>query len=534
MITIIGSLVARCCRFWPLFVVANVCVAANQPLNVLMIVVDDLRPMLGCYGDTQIVTPNIDRLARQGTLFQRAYCQAPQCGPSREAVLTGLRPETTGIYTLNTRFQRAAYPHVVTLPELFKKHGYHTQSFGKVYHDDRDDAQSWSVPSTPGRRGEMWEYIDEDAIKSVPFAQRGDLPSVIRRYSPDVERKRNCDVFQAADVPDDALFEGRMTAGVVATLDKVKGKPFFLGVGFRRPHLPWVAPKKYFDLYPSPSLPAPDEARPAANAPIVATYHDSRYLRSAWDDPRKSGIAINRLPDDATMAQRFFTSTEIRSYRGVDFGAYPSAEDVAAFRRAYMACVSYVDAQVGRLLDALERTGLAKTTAVVLWSDHGWHLGEHGTFGKLTNYEWSTRVPLIIASPRHKPAHSAALVELSDVYPSLCDLAGLPVPEYVEGTSVVPLLENPKAVWKSAAFTHYLREEGAILGRSVRTADYRYVEWVDKKSGKLQAEELYDHRTDPGERVSVHGSPERQSDRVQLREILQAGWRAARPVASRR
>lgn len=503
--------------------------AAERPLNVLMIVVDDLRPMLGCYGDRGIQTPNIDRLASRGTVFTRAYCQAAQCGPSRESVLTGLRPETSGIFTLTSRFQRSAFPHVVTLPELFKRNGYHTQSFGKVYHDDRDDAASWSVASQPGRPGEMWEYVDEEAIRSVPFERRSEISTLIRRYSPDVERKRHCDVFQAADVPDDALFEGRMASSVVDTLQKMKGNPFFLAVGYRRPHLPWVAPKKYFDLYPSPSVPHPEERGPALNAPIVATFHDSRYLRSAWDDPRRSGITLTRPPDDAALSQRFFTSTEIRSYRGVSYGDYPAPEDVAAYRRAYMACVSYVDAQIGRLLDVLDSTGLSKSTVVVLWSDHGWHLGEHGVFGKLTNYEWSTRVPLIVAAPGYRAAQSLGLVELSDVYPTLSDLAGLSCPDYVEGSSFVPLLKNPDRKWKGAAFSQYPRDEASVMGKAVRTDRYRYVEWADVKTNKVHAVEMFDHTVDPGERTSIHDRPDVKDERDRLAVLLREGWRGVLP-----
>lgn len=494
-----------------------------------MLVVDDLRPMLGCYGDRAISTPNIDRLAARGATFLRAYAQAPQCGPSRESVLTGLRPETTGIYTLRSRFTRAKFPQVTTLPELFKRHGYQTQSFGKIYHDDRDDLPSWSRPSFPGRPGEMFEYVDEASVAGVPFAERSKVPTLIGRFSPDIERRENCPPFQAPDVPDDALFEGRMTTAAIAALQELKSERFFLAVGYRRPHLPWVAPKKYFDQYPREKIPVAASHQPARNAPIAATFHDSRFISAAWRKAAESGIHPTRLPDDPVLAQRFFTSTELRSYRGVDYGDYPDADDERAYRQAYMACVSYVDAQIGRLLDGLEQAGLASNTIVVLWSDHGWHLGEHGMFGKLTHYEWSTRVPLILAAPgKVRQAQVNALVELSDIYPTLCELAGIPTPGHVEGTSFVPQLKNPAHAGKAAAFTRYPREEVGLMGSSVRTEHHRYVEWTDMATGAVTARELYDHRFDPGEMVSLHTDPNQAAEIERLAALLHAGWQAAR------
>ncbi|MEM8953036.1 MAG: sulfatase-like hydrolase/transferase [Verrucomicrobiota bacterium] len=481
-----------------------------RTLNVLFICTDDLRPMLGCYGDPVAQTPNIDRLAARGTLFNRAYCQSPQCGPSRVSFLTGLRPGTTRTYALADRFDwdRTKQPNLVTLPQHFKNHGYHAQAFGKLYHDERSDPHSWSVPESPGREREMWELVDEKAIADVPFKKRNTIPTVILP-------RDDCPAWQSPDVPDDTLFAGRMTTDAIATLKEFKDQPFFLAVGYRRPHLPFVAPKKYFDLYPKDKslLPDPAHRPPPADAHVVAYYNSPNYApkpggnSSRWDPPPPRRVETVK---DAIQWSGF----ELRSYNNIPNQGVFDDDLVISLRHAYLACVSYVDAQVGRLLDALEEEGLADNTIIVLTSDHGWHLGEHATWSKMTNFEWSARVPLIISAPDIISSKTDGLAELVDLYPTLAQLAKLPLPAQLEGDSLVPLMKNPtKKNWdrQNPAFTQYPRRNWA-MGRAIRTDQYRYVEWRDKNTNQLIATELYDHHSDPAETQNLaHQKNQRQN-----------------------
>ncbi len=495
--------------------------AAGRP-NVLFIAVDDLRPMLGCYGDPVIKTPNIDRLARRGAVFTRAYCQVAMCGPSRASLLTGLRLDSTGEFLLTyhrRRVLRSEFPGLVMLPEQFKRHGYHTQAFGKIYHDGLDDSPSWSVPSSPGRtrkggQGEILELVDEEAIAGVPFEQRARIPTVIRP-------RKDCRAIQSPEVPDKTLYAGRMTQQAVETLAQIKDEPFFLAVGYRRPHLPFVAPQRYFDLYPAETITLPAHREPAKDAPIVGFYNSWIYKRA---DPTPKNV------EEALLTAGY----ELRSYQGIPTSGPISDRQQKLIRQAYMACVSYVDAQIGRLLGGLEKLGLADNTIVVLWGDHGWHLGEHGTWSKLTNYEWATRVPLIIAAPgsEYQHASTSALAELVDVYPTLCELAGLDIPKHVEGTSLAPVMRQPNRPWKTAAFSQFPFGK-EILGRAIRTDRYRYVEW-SKTTVETIAVELYDHQTDPGETVNAAGHKEMAEITAGLHEDLQAGWKACLPSMAER
>ncbi|MEM7146816.1 MAG: sulfatase-like hydrolase/transferase [Verrucomicrobiota bacterium] len=470
--------------------------ASTRP-SVLFICTDDLRPMLGCYGDPVAQTPNIDRLAARGTLFNRAYCQATQCGPSRVSFLTGLRPETTRAFSLADHFNwdRKEHPKLVTLSEHFKNHGYHAQSFGKLFHDGRSDPHSWSVPESPGREREMWELVDEEAIADVPFKKRKNIPTLIAP-------REDCPAWQSPDVPDDTLFAGRMTTDAIATLKELKDQPFFLSVGYRRPHLPFVAPKKYFDLYAKNKslLPDPDHRPTPEGAPVVAFYNTSSYAPKPGGKPSRWKPAPPRRVETMEDAIQW-SGFELRSYNNIPNEGVFDDDLVISLRQAYLACVSYVDAQVGRLLDALEEEGLADNTIIVLTSDHGWHLGEHATWAKMTTYEWSARVPLIIAAPNITPSKTNGLAELVDLYPTLAHLAALPLPAQLEGDSLVPLMKNPaKKNWdrQNPAFTQFARRDWA-MGRAIRTDQHRYVEWRDKKTNQLIATELYDHQLDPAE-----------------------------------
>ena len=493
--------------------------AKDRP-NVLFIAADDLRPLLGCYGEQAVETPSIDRLAARGTTFRRAYCQAPQCSPSRVSLMFGLRPDTTGHYSNRHPFHRERFRESPSLPEHFKNHGYHTQSFGKIYHNETDHPEGWSVPSSPGRKREMWETVDEAAVAKVEFAQRARVPTVIAP-------RNDCPAIQAPDVPDEALYGGRMTGQAIAAMAAVKDRPFFLAVGYYRPHLPLVAPKKYFDKYPLDRIRLPRHRQPPAGAPLWSIYNSVTYWHPRAREVWRIDLDFPKYPSTREEALRF-AGWELRSYRGIPAGGPIPDSLQARVWQAYLACVSYIDAQVGRLLQALETYGLSDKTIVVFWGDHGWHLGEHGTWAKMTLFEWATRVPLLIAAPgRARAAHIESLVELVDLYPTLCRLAGLPVPRHLEGSDLVPLLSDPARTWKQAAFSHFPRHDHS-LGQSMRTDRYRYTEWVGL-DGHIKGTELYDHDADPLELVNLAASPASARTVKELARQMKAGWRAARP-----
>lgn len=472
--------------------------AAGPKPNVLFIAVDDLRPELACYGAAHMKTPNLDRLAREGMLFERAYCQVAVCNPSRASVLSGARPDTTGILA-NNKFMRPMMPDVVALPQLFKSHGYTSLSLGKIYHHSErepgNDPLSWSEP--PWYHGEPYRHWftkeSEDFIARLKKLPPDKRPKLLR--APPTE---------ASVTPDDAYPDGQTALKAMETLRelKEKGTPFFLGVGFVKPHLPFTCPQKYWDLYPEETVTLPKNYRPNEGAPEPA-YHNLYELRTYGGIPAKGGI------DDATALKLI---------------------------RGYRACVSFMDAQVGRLLDELDRLGLSENTIVVFWGDHGYHLGEHRLFTKMTNFELGTRVPLLVRSPAHqktKGQRSTALVELVDLYPTLASLAGLPLPAHLEGTSFEPLLAEPAQSWKKAVFSQYLRpgKEG-IMGRSVRAKSWRYTEWKNRQGNDLGVE-LYDEEKDPAENVNLASDPAHAAKRAEMAALLHAGWKAATPAASR-
>ena len=459
--------------------------AASRP-NILFIAIDDLRPELGCYGVPVVQSPNIDRFAQRGLVFDRAYCQQAVCSPSRTSLLTGTRPDTTRVWDLSTHF-RTAQPNIVTLPQWFKNHGYFTEAMGKVYHHGLDDPASWSVPT------------------QYPKAPHGAGPREVDPDGPRVALSKSGrgPVVEAVNGPDNCLHDGELADMAVKALSELKGKsqqPFFLAVGFIKPHLPFNAPKKYFELYDEANIPpAPNPFYPL-DAPKYAVVRGD----------------------------------EVRAYSGVPT-VYPFPADFARkLKRGYYACVSYVDAQVGRVLDELERQGLSTNTIVILWGDHGWKLGEHQAWAKHTNVENDTRAPLIVSVPGLATAgqHTQALVEFVDVYPTLAELAGLPLPKTLEGTSFKPLLDDPQKPWKTAAFSQYPRKVGIknLMGYTMRTDRYRLTRWVDHADhSKVDAVELYDHQTDPQENTNIVQVAAHKALVEQLTAQCLAGWRGALP-----
>jgi len=450
--------------------------------HVLFIAVDDLRPTLGCYGDKTAITPNIDELAKRGTAFTRAHCQLAVCSPSRLSLLTGLRPDTIKVWDLKTHFRKAK-PKAVTLPQLFKQNGYHTQSIGKIFHGSgkpSKDPASWSKPP-------LYDYVREPTMR---YANPANLAGKgLKRAA-----------SESADVPDNTYADGIVCDEAVKALQKLKatGKPFFLAVGFRKPHLPFCAPKRYWDLYDRQDIPAPASNTHPEGAPELAT-RSWRELEGYTD-----------IPEDAKI----------------------SPAKVQELRHGYYACVSYVDAQIGRLL-----RHIPEDTIVVLWGDHGFHLGEQGLWTKANNYELSTCVPLIVSIPGQKlpGAKARGLVELVDVYPTLAEVCGLAAPRNLEGTSFKPLMDDPKRLWKKAVFSQYPRaftghrhkSHGDVMGYAIRTETHRYVEWREWKSKKIIARELYDQSADPNEMTNV--ATTRPGMIQQLSERLRNGWKAALP-----
>lgn len=519
--------------------------SAEKP-NVLFIAIDDLRPELACYGSPIAVTPNMDKLAAQGLLFNRAYCQQAICGPSRASVLTGARPDGIGI-THNYVKIRELNPDIVTLPQHFGSNGYSTVYLGKVFHHGDLDPISWNRKPVVAE-SDAREIVEKDgfALSENQAIREQTLEQMLAKYG-EVARLGLAmgPAYECADVPDNAYLDGYNTDLAIETLKELvaqKEQPFFLALGFNKPHLNWVAPKRYWDLYDRESIPMASQSHGPKDGAAVG-LHPSFELRVRSDIPK-----IGDLEPELSRT----------------------------LKHAYLACVSYVDAQVGRMIAALDEAGVRDNTIIILWSDHGFHLGEMGIWCKATNYELATRVPLIVWTPDMPLANhgksSEALVELVDIYPTLCDLAGLEVPSHVEGVSFKPLIADPTSEWKSAAFSQFpspaLREWGAypirpamretyfgpllqevegriqdqmgekwdrhlfehdLTGYAMRTDRYRLVAWIDttRAAAAPLFMELYDHESDPNETRNIAAQNPEVVQELLMR--LNMGWQGNLP-----
>ena len=468
----------------PAALLAAAAAAAPKP-NVLLICVDDLKPLIGAYGDAFAKTPNLDRLAARATRFDRAYCNQAVCSPSRNALMASLRPQTLGIYDLPTNF-RVARPDAVTLAQYFRAHGYRAQAMGKIMHvghGNFEDVASWDVPPFKPKGPQYALAANAAPAKAAPHANR---PT----------KKANGAAVESAEVADDFYSDGQIAAEAVRRLTAAaaSAEPFFIGVGFLKPHLPFVAPKKYWDLHDPAQLPQPSRLTAPDGAPDYA--------------PQSGG--------------------ELRAYDGIPGGSAPLDDPLTRrLIHGYYAATSYMDAQLGQVMAALDETGLAKNTIVVLWGDHGWHLGDHGMWCKHTNYEEATRIPLLVAVPGHTGAATSALVETVDVYPTLAALAGLPTPPGLDGRSFAALFTNPAAAHRDHVIHVYPR--GQRLGRALRTERYRLVEWKAPGGDPATAEfELYDYRDDPGETKNF--AADRPAVVTQLRALLATHPEAKPPV----
>ena len=466
---------------------------ARKRPNVLFVAVDDLRPELGCYGRTQVVSPNLDELAATGMMFTRTYCQQAVCSPSRTSLLTGLRPDSTGVYDLQTHFRKNV-PDVVTLPEHFKNNGYVVTGIGKLYHGGLNDERSWSEPylKVGGGKG----YVEEDNINWIRQV-------IAERQAHGHKRPQRAAYsypFEHADVPDNAYPDGRMAEEAEAHLQRLSAmdQPFFFAVGFYKPHLPFNCPKRFWDLYDRDAISLADNPFAPEGCPPLALHN----------------------------------SGELRAYRGVPKGNATIPDDLArTLIHGYYACTSFTDHNIGRLLRQLKVLGRDRDTVVIVWGDHGWQLGEHGLWCKHTNFEVAARAPMILRVPGAATAGTPcqALTEFVDIYPTLCELAGLPLAPHLEGTSAAPLVEDPKRPWKRAAFSQYPRGSGlGIMGYSMRTDRYRYTEWI-RQGGTIEAVELYDHQADPNENTNLAVRKDHAERVSQLGAMLHEGWRASRP-----
>ena len=443
--------------------------------NVLFIAIDDLAPALRCYGNLIAKTPHIDRLATTGVRFDRAYNQLPLCNPTRASVMTGLRPDTIKVYDLDRHFRDEA-PKAVTLSQTFMRHGWWAGRVGKIYH--------YNVPASIGTDG----FDDPPSWQKTVNPKGRDKTDEALIFNAEPHRKISAALsWLAAEGTDEEQTDGMITTEAIKLMAQKRDKPFFLGVGFFRPHTPFVAPKKYFAMYPLKDMRLPyapkgdrDDIPTAAfahNCPVPHYNLDELTLRKAL--------------------------------------------------QAYYATISFVDSQVGRLMTALDELKLADNTIVVLWSDHGYHLGEHnGIWQKRTLFEQSARSPLIIRAPGMKGNGTAStrIVEFVDIYPTLTDLAGLKNPEGLEGRSLKPLLQNPLAEWNGKAITQVLRPADnrlpkPVMGRSIRTDRWRYSDWAEGKSGV----ELYDHAADPMEFNNLALKPDAEAKAVMqhLRKLLE-------------
>ncbi|MDF4220863.1 sulfatase [Maribacter sp. M208] len=503
--------------------IENLSVEPVKKPNILFIAIDDLRPEIGAYGSEVAITPNMDALAAEGLLFNNAYCQEAICSPSRASVMTGARPETIKVIE-NFSYFRDLNPDIVTLPQHLQSVGYETVYAGKIFHPGYTDEElSWSRRAYSGPKvEEMPERVRGYVLAENQEIFRKNRAEVIAKYGENAPRNGlgKGPAYEFADAPDNSYEDGHNTELAIETMKEMaqNDKPFFLGLGFLKPHLEWIAPKKYWDMYEDVDLQLTDQHEGPVNGATMG-LHASFELRARADIPNYGDI---------------------------------EEEQAKNLKRAYLATVSYVDAQIGKMLKALEEEGLKDNTIVMLWSDHGWHLGDMGIWGKATNYEIATRVPLIVSTPNMPNAvrgsKTNALVELVDMYPTLCELAGVSIPERIEGQSFKPLLTNPNMEWKTAAFTQFpspaLREwaanplskgmretsfgpllkeveerikkqqgnkwnrdlfENRLMGYSMRTSQYRFTVWKDYTDQKSKPVffELYDHKNDPTETVNI-------------------------------
>ncbi len=475
----------------------------RQAPNILLLVVDDLKPAAGSYGDKEVVTPSIDRLASTAVSFENAYCQQAVCAPSRISFFTGKRPDRTRVYDLNT-FMRDMNPDIVTMPQFFAAHGYETAGLGKLMHGARDnDPRSWTVPYQEDKALKYAKGYKFPADGKYQDPRIKDAANEARRKG--MKRKEIRDhlkgeglypCVEALDVPDDAYQDGAIATQGIELMKDLAGsdKPFLLALGFHKPHLPFAVPKKYWDLY--------DREEIEINAFQERAEGSPRYAYHSWGELRN----YSDIPDEGDLEEA-------------------KQQEVI---HGYRASVSYVDAQIGKVLDALDDLGIADNTIVVLYGDHGWHLGDHGLWCKHSNFEQAVKVPLIIRAPGYSEGKRAAgMTELVDIFPTLAGYAGLALPDYLEGESLIPVLDDTGVEVKDYAISQYFRGKD-IMGYSLRTGRYRLTLWLKGdfkdtdlfRDPRVEAIELYDYQDDPNETVSLANDPAHAATVAELKAKL--------------
>ena len=481
------------------FITENARAQATRQYNVLFIAVDDLKPDIKSFGYKETVTPGLDKLAKSSTIFTSAYCQQAVCGPTRASLLTGLRPDKTQVWDLQTLI-RSKNPDIVTLPQLFRNNGYQTIGMGKIFDprsvDKSSDELSWSVPYK--KKFPLAQGYEDLAFETYQSADIKAKEKAGAKMGGGDDAKSEVKVStECLDVPDDAYMDGAMANYAVKQLKELKNSssPFFMAVGFKKPHLPFVAPKKYWDLYDRNKLSLAAWQEKSKDGPEVA-YHNSGELRSYND----------------------ITPVESEAKKG-DLLKLPDSKQRELIH-GYYACISYIDAQIGKLMEALKANGLDKNTIVIVWGDHGWHLGDHSLWCKHSNFEQATRVPMIISVPGVTNGKDYRQpVEFVDIYPTLCELTGLPVGSYLDGKSLVPALKDNHAKIKDFAISQYPRGAGKgareTMGYSLRNKQYRFTEWVGNffntakkfSAADIKAIELYDLVNDPNETKNLAADP---------------------------
>lgn len=474
-----------------------------QKPNILFIAVDDLKPMLGSYGDKDIISPNMDALAERSVQFNNAYCQQAVCAVSRVSLFSGLRPDQTKVWDLKTNM-RDVNPDVVTLPQYFKQQGYETVGLGKLMHGAKNnDPVSWSIPYRESKElsypeGYTYPANGKYQSKEIHKAYRQSRKQKLgwKETNQYLKNMGLAPSVECLDVPDGAYKDGAVALAGIDLLEELSSnkKPFFLALGFNKPHLPFAAPKKYWDMYERDNIQLHPYQEDAIGAPDYA-YHTWGELRNYSDIPQQGSVA---------------------------------AEQQKELIHGYRACVSYVDAQIGLVMDKLDELGLRENTIIVLWGDHGFHLGDHGLWCKHSNFEQATRVPMMISAPGMQQGKQAnTMAEFVDIYPTLCELSDLPVGQHLDGQSLVSALKDNKVQIKDYAISQYPRGN-KVMGYSLRTNQYRLTLWLKGEFRKAKVYtnpdivgvELYDYTKDPLEKESLAEKESYSSVRNQLQHKL--------------
>ncbi len=515
--------------------VAQLTAQSKKP-NILFIAVDDLKPILGCYGDRMVKTPNIDRLAKRGTVFTQSYCQQAVCGPTRASLLTGLRPDNTKVWDLRTKM-RDANPNVVSLPQYLVEYGYTTQGIGKIYDprcvDNALDSLSWSIPYYKNSDA----FVSDVTGKPELGYQLPETKEKIRNYKKEAENKGMTGsavteyiqkfirpTTECLDVPDNAYTDGSNALYAKTILGQLskKDSPFFFAVGFSKPHLPFVAPQKYWDLYKRNDMPLAPFQQKAEESPELA-YHRASEIYAYSDIPSITSFSDNKGG-------------------GLDIPVDKQKELI----HGYYASVSYTDAQIGILLNTLDSLGLTKNTIIVLWGDHGWHLGDHNLWCKHTNFEQAARAPLLISAPWIQPSVTGSMTEFIDIYPTICELAGVGIPSAIDGKSLVPVMKDPAKKIKEFAVSQFPRSANAMetarlgystgeyMGYSIRTDRYRYTVWMKDNyrstarydDSLVVAREMYDYVSDPFEKVNIANAKSHSAISKQLNGTMIAFFKS--------